>query len=499
MNINFRYSSGSLVKEKSECLVFFLSQKDKKNVNHGISLLPKPLQSTITQATDLNKNAGKYDTIQLLLSSSPSFARVLLVGLGDLHKVDLEKLRRVAGKVGKKLVELKLKKVSVFPPAFLKNSLKSDMGVALAEGISLGAYSYLEYKTDDLEKKQKEMKVTLCDVSKVTNKKALNLGMIKGNSTNYARTLGNKPPNDLTPSSMAAHATAIAKEHKMKITVLDEKKMKSLGMDMLLGVSKGSKEPAKLIIMEYTHKKSSDTIALVGKGLTFDSGGISLKPGSQMDEMKFDMCGGGAVLGAMKAVGELRPEINVIGVVPTSENLPGGNAQRPGDIVKSYAGKKVEILNTDAEGRLILGDALTYVAKKFKPDAIVDIATLTGACLIALGKYASGAITNNEELCEKVVNAGKSSGERVWPLPNFEEYAESIKGKYGDLQNIGNREAGTISAGLFLKNFVEEIPWIHIDIAGTAWGVKGIGHIPNSGATGVGVRLFIDLINNWKK
>lgn len=497
MNINFKYKNRSLEKEKSDCLVFFISQKNKRNVTTGISLLPKSLQATINRAVDLNENCGKYDTIQLLLTSSSYIPRVLLVGLGDMSKVDQEKLRRTAGKIGQKLVEVKLKKIAILAPAFLKKILKTEMGTALTEGISLGMYSFLGYKTEEIEDQQKEIVVAICDPSKVTNRKAISLGEVKAEATNYARTLGNTPPNDLTPTSMAKHAKLMAKKYKMKIKILDEKEMKTLGMDMFLGVSKGSREPAKLIILEYFHKKSSDTIALVGKGITFDSGGISLKPGLNMDQMKFDMCGAAAVLGAMQAVGELRPKMNVIGVVPASENLPGGEAQRPGDIVNSYAGKKVEILNTDAEGRLILGDALTYVAKKYKPDAIVDLATLTGACVIALGKYASGAITNNDELCEKVVRAGKSSGDRVWPLPNFEEYEESLKGKYADLQNIGDREGGAITAGLFLKNFVEEIPWIHIDIAGTAWDVKGIGYNPGSGATGVGVRLLIDLINNW--
>ena len=274
--------------------------------------------------------------------------------------------------------------------------------------------------------------------------------------------------------------------------------MKKLGMGMLLGVSRGSIEPAKLVVMEYRHHKAKQKVAFVGKGVTFDSGGISLKPGKNMDEMKFDMCGAAAVLGAMKVIGQVNPKLNIVAVIPTTENLPDGNAQRPGDIVTAHNGKRVEILNTDAEGRLILGDALSYVVKEFKPDAIVDLATLTGACITALGHLTTAAITNNDKLMEQVLNAGIKSGDRVWQLPSFPEYGESIKGKYADLQNIGVGDSGTIIGGLFLEHFINGTPWVHLDIAGTSWNVKHISYHPNSGATGVGVRLIVDLVQNWK-
>jgi leucyl aminopeptidase len=216
-----------------------------------------------------------------------------------------------------------------------------------------------------------------------------------------------------------------------------------------------------------------------------------------MDEMKFDMCGAAAVVGAMDAIGALKPKVNVIGVIPTCENLPVGEALKPGDILRAYSGTHVEILNTDAEGRLILADALAFAVKTYKPDGIVDLATLTGACVIALGHYATGAISNDEKFQAQVVASGKSSGDTVWPLPNFADYEELIKGKYADLQNVGPREGGAITAGLFLKHFVGATPWVHLDIAGTAWGVKNVGHVPNEGATGVGVGLLIDLACQW--
>ncbi len=497
MKITLTHKAQAIDKAKTDCLVVFLPKEKDKDSRSGLEQLPKAAQRTIDQVLKLNDFSGKTGQMELLFSNAPGIPRLLLVGLGAKSQVTLETLRRAGGKIGKKLNEMKVAKLAIAPPTFLKKSLKAPIGTALAEGIVLGAYQFKTYKTKKTDNAPKAVTITFYDPKKIIGQKAIESGQLRGESANFARTLGNTPANDLTPTMMAQHAQEIAKEHNLTLTVLEEDEMEKLGMGMLLGVSRGSREPAKFIILEYKHKQAEETVAFIGKGITFDSGGLSLKPGKGMEEMKFDMCGAAAVLGAMKAVGTLRPKLNVIGVVPSSENLPDGLAQRPGDIVKSYAGKRVEILNTDAEGRLILGDALTYIAQKFKPDAMIDLATLTGACVIALGDYASGAISNDEALCEKVVTAGKSSGDRVWELPNFPEYEDALKGKYGDLQNIGGPAGGVITAGLFLKNFVEEVPWVHLDIAGTAWDVKGIDYIPNSGATGVGVRLLIDLVNNW--
>ncbi|MBF0277844.1 MAG: leucyl aminopeptidase [SAR324 cluster bacterium] len=497
MEITLNHKAQAIANGKTECLVVFLPSEKDKQSRRGLEQLPKAAGHIVDQVLKLNDFSGKSGQMELVFSEAPGIPRILLIGLGTKSDVDLEGLRRAGGKIGKKLHEMKISKLAISPPDFLKRSIKSERGTALIEGIVLGAYQFKTYKSKKSDQGSESVSITCYDPKKLTGLKAMQLGKLRGDSANFARTLGNTPASDLTPKKLSEHAKDIAKEHNMSVKVLEEEEMAKLGMEMLLGVSKGSREPAKLIIMEYSHKKAEKTVAFVGKGITFDSGGISLKPGKGMDEMKFDMCGAAAVLGAMKAIGTLRPKLNVIGVIPSSENLPDGQAQRPGDIVKSYAGKRVEILNTDAEGRLILGDALTYIAKKFKPDAMIDLATLTGACVVALGNYASGAITNNEALCDRVVAAGKSSGDRIWPLPNFPEYEESLKGKYGDLQNIGGPSAGAITAGLFLKNFVEDVPWVHLDIAGTAWDVKGIDYFSNSGATGVGVRLLIDLVNQW--
>jgi leucyl aminopeptidase len=297
----------------------------------------------------------------------------------------------------------------------------------------------------------------------------------------------------MTPTLLAQQARALARRRGLKCTVLGRSQLERLGMGMLLGVAKGSSEEPRLILLEYRPKGALRTLCYVGKGITFDTGGISIKPAASMDEMKFDMCGGAAVLGALDAIAALALPVNVIGVIPACENMPGGSAVKPGDILKSYTGKHVEVLNTDAEGRLILGDALAYAVERYKPDGVVDLATLTGACVVALGHYASGAISNAATFQEQVVQAANRAGDPVWPLPGFPEYEEALRGKTADLQNIGPREGGAITAGLFLKQFVGQTPWVHLDIAGTASGVKNVGHIPNEGATGVGVAILVEL------
>ncbi len=501
MDISFAYKTQTLRKAKADCVLIFLPEATDFNpaieVSKHLEALPKTVHGYINETLKLKVFSGKSSDLQVIFPPDSPLPQVMLSGLGKPEKITSESLRRAAGKAGKRLTEMKIDKLAVLIPDFLSEDLGNTIGPAVVEGLTLGSYQFNTYKTKKSNNTPNPIDALIYDPQKQSSAKAVKASKIKADATNFARNLGNAPANDMTPCVLAEQAQAIAKTHGLDYQVLEEAEMKELGMDMLLGVSQGAEEPAKLVILQYTHPKAKETIAFVGKGVTFDSGGISLKPGKDMDEMKFDMCGAAAVLGAMQAIGALKPKVNVIGVTPATENMPSGTAQRPGDIVKSYAGKTVEILNTDAEGRLILGDALTYTAQKFQPSAIVDLATLTGACIIALGHHASGAITNNEALMSKVQAAGASSGDRVWALPSYEEYDEQLKGKYGDLQNIGGRAAGTITAGLFLKNFVEETPWVHLDIAGTAWNVKGVDHIPNQGATGVGVRLLVDLAQGW--
>jgi leucyl aminopeptidase len=284
-----------------------------------------------------------------------------------------------------------------------------------------------------------------------------------------ARTLGNLPPNVCTPAYLAEEAGRLAKQFKLGIEVLERRDMEKLGMGALLAVTAGSQQPPKLIVLRYSGgAKAKKPVVLVGKGITFDTGGISLKPSGEMDEMKFDMSGAGSVLGALRALAGMRAPVNVIGVIPTCENMPGGKATRPGDIVKTLSGQTVEILNTDAEGRLILCDALTY-SERFDPDVVVNVATLTGACVIALGHVASGLFANDQRLADELVAAGADAWDRVWPMPLWEDYQEQLRSNFADFANIGGRPAGSITAACYLSRFTRKMRWAHLDVAGTAW------------------------------
>ncbi|MDX1589349.1 MAG: leucyl aminopeptidase [Oleiphilaceae bacterium] len=319
---------------------------------------------------------------------------------------------------------------------------------------------------------------------------ALSEGQAIGEGMNLARDMGNTPPNICHPSFLAEQALALSKSHKaIKTQVLDEDQMAELGMHSLLAVSAGSIQPARLIIMEYRGGDEDEAPhVLVGKGITFDTGGISLKPGPAMDEMKFDMCGAASVLGTMKAVASIKPHANIIGVIAAAENMPSDRATRPGDIVKSMSGQTIEILNTDAEGRLVLCDALTYV-ERFEPASVVDIATLTGACIIALGDKASAVMGNNDSLVQKLLRSGQHTGDRAWELPLWDEYQQQLDSNFADMQNIGGKGAGSITAGCFLSRFTRAYPWAHLDIAGTAW-LSG----KEKGATGRPVPLLMDYL-----
>jgi len=321
-------------------------------------------------------------------------------------------------------------------------------------------------------------------------KDGVHSGVAIANGIDLARTLGNRPGNRCTPSDLAQQARDLKKTFSaLKVEILEEKDMEKLGMGSLLSVARGSREPAKLIVMQYHGGKKGDKpVVLVGKGVTFDSGGISLKPGAAMDEMKFDMCGAASVFGSVSAVAELKLPINLVGIVPATENLPDGSATKPGDVVTSMSGQTIEVLNTDAEGRLILCDALTY-AKKFDPDVVIDIATLTGACVVALGHHASGLLGNDQPLADALLAAGQTACDRAWQLPLWDEYDEALSSNFADMANIGGRSAGTITAACFLGRFTGDYRWVHLDIAGVAWDTG-----KNKGATGRPVPLLMQYL-----
>ena len=432
---------------------------------------------------------GKAEETAYLPVGGGAYAGVLLVGLGKREELGAERVRRAAGRATAALRAHRIERV------VLDLSDADEVPAeAFVEGVILGQYDFDVYKKKADTPAPKITAITVA-VAAGADLNALQtrceLAALLCLSTNGARHLANTPPNDLTPTALAEFALGIARDSGCECTVLDEAQMASLGMNALLGVARGSGQPPKLIILRHHHADDAPTVAIVGKGVTFDSGGISIKPADGMHEMKYDMCGAAAVLCAMMNIVELKPAINVVCAVPTVENMTGDHAQRPGDIVKAYNGKTIEVLNTDAEGRLILADAMAFVVDKYKPQAIVNVATLTGAVVVALGHYAAGLFSNDDALSAELLAAGETTGERLWRLPLWPEYEKLIESPHADLANIGPRgEAGSITAAAFLKQFVGDTPWAHLDIAGTAWGAKNIGHLDTKHASGYGVRLL---------
>lgn len=415
--------------------------------------------------------------------------RLIVAGFGKRNKLELADYRAACRNVANALASsgcrdayLWLPEVEV-PKADIEQTSRQ-----VAEALLSAWYRFDELKSQPAADKSPK-RVTLCvsDKRKLSKaRRGMQVGQAIGNGTHAARRLADLPGNICTPRYLASEARKLQRSHKLKVNVLDEKEMKRLGMGALLSVARGSREPPRLITLEYKGGKQSDApVALVGKGLTFDAGGISIKPAANMDEMKYDMCGGTSVIGAMIAASELKLPINVVGVIPSSENLPDGNANKPGDIVSTMSGKTVEILNTDAEGRLILCDALTYTAR-YKPDVVIDIATLTGAVIVALGHHASGLMANNQKLADQLIEAGERSLDRVWQLPLWNEYQSSLDSNFADMANIGGRSAGTVTAACFLSRFTSDFKWAHLDIAGTAWNSGG----KDKGATGRVVALL---------
>ena len=450
--------------------------------------------TTVLASGDFKGAEGDSALVYSAKGTGPE--RVALVGLGKREEVNAERLRRAAGSSVKLAAKLKVARVSLqvettMPPR--------EAGQALAEGAGLAAYVFDEMKSRDGDAPTRVESFTLVssgDSEQGELEEGARVGAIMARGENLARTLGNLPGNVATPTYLADTAERIAAEHGMKVTILGPAELESEGLHALIAVAKGSDEEPRLIVLEH-RKGGSDAapLVLLGKGLTFDAGGISIKPAQGMEEMKFDMCGGAGVLGAMQAIGELDLAVNVIGIVPSSENLLSGSSMKPGDIVRSHLGKTIEIVNTDAEGRLILADALSYL-RRFNPASVVDAATLTGACVIALGHQSSAALGNDDALLERVREAGDRAGQRVWPLPMFEEYREQIKSDYADLKNSGGRAAGTITAAWFLREFVGEFPWVHLDIAGTAYGDGKLSY-QSKGSTGVPTRLFVEWVRSY--
>ena len=446
-------------------------------------------RTKVSKAISLESFKGKYR--KKVFVYGDNIKRTIVIGLGKKKDYSTLKAREIGATLANYANQFEVNNILLDGLSLQLSN--NELSQPLFEGIILGNYQFLNYKTFDL----KSNSLKKISVLGKYNKDSQRLAFSIADSVNYARDLGNHPANILTPTYLANESKRISNAKNMKSTIFDVSEFEEMGLGSFYGVARGAKEPAKMIIVEYSGgPKSQKPIALIGKGLTFDTGGISLKPGARMDEMKFDMCGSATVMGVMNAVSILQPKINIIFAIGSSENMPGSDAQRPGDIVTAYNGKTIEVLNTDAEGRLVLADVLSYVDKNYKPEFMIDFATLTGAVLVALGHRASGLMGNDENLINKIKKSSEVTDERVWELPLWSEYSRDIKGKYADIQNLGKAGAGTITAGAFLKEFVGDTPWCHLDIAGTAWGPKEPGYQPKIGATGVAVRLIYHLIEN---
>ena len=424
--------------------------------------------------------------------------RVLLTGLGKKREFDLEKWRGAASKAGQFVRNAGMKQFA-FPIKKFNGHSETELTESFVTGLLLGVYQFNEFKTLERDKiKEIEEVILLGEKEKEINLigEGLRTGEIISRAVCLARDLVNGPSNQVTPTVLAERAKKIAKDDGMEIQVLEVSHAEAMGMGAFVAVAQGSQEPGKFIVLEYNKGKGLDTIALVGKGITFDSGGISIKPSENMERMKDDMSGAAAVMATMQAASRLQLPFHLVGLMPATENLPSGKAYKPGDILRTLSGQTVEVISTDAEGRLILSDALTY-SLRYQPKAIIDLATLTGACVIALGDYVIGLFGNDEFLLRRIEEASSKTGEKAWRLPLWDDYFEYLKSDAADFRNVGTRAAGAIIGAIFLSKFVGKIPWVHLDIAGPASIEKERPYIPRGG-TGAGVRLLIQLLRDWK-
>ncbi len=484
--MNVQIKTGDVLREPSELAVLALFQD---------TTLP-PDVAGLLEPKDFRGGVG--ETLPLYPRDTLAARRLLLVGMGKRETFTSETLRCVSATAVQKARELQVAAVTIGVGDSLP--LPSDAAAqAFVEGAELGAYRYWQYRTGLTS--EQTFRVERVTVFTAASDKLARQGAADGQAiargVNFARDLVNSPGYVMTPEKLAAEALALGKRLGLRVQVLDKAQLTKQGFGGILAVGQGSANEPRFIAMEYgAAKKGTPTICLVGKGITFDSGGLSLKPADAMETMKSDMGGAGAVLGAMQVVAELKLPLHVVGLIASAENMPSSTAYRPGDVIKTLSGKTIEVLNTDAEGRIVLSDALFY-AQRYKPAAIVELSTLTGAVIIALGAHAIGMIGTNQELADKLNRAGEASGERVWQLPLWDEYRDMIKSEIADLKNVGGRAAGSITAGAFLAAFVGDYPFVHLDIAGTAWADKPAKSYNAPGATGVGVRLLTEFLRHY--
>jgi leucyl aminopeptidase len=499
-NIRVEFHPKVFEEVKSDALVLLLEKgeqaaRGKKGVDvpkyhEKITSLFRRDKTQVEAALKGSDFIGEKDQ-QLTIYSVGNHRIVLLIGIGERSQLTNERVRRAAA-VGVKSSQLS-KAVSV-TFATLDSTVEqlSDYEVvhSVVEGAMLGAYKFDKYLTLDNRKPKVELlNIALTSVSAAIGRKAARDAQLVCDAVYLARDLSNAPPNEIYPQALAETAAKVARKYGIRAKIFDERQIRNMKMGGLLAVNSGSDKPPRFITLEYRgNPKNKDWYAIVGKGITFDSGGISIKPASGMSEMKMDMAGAAAVIGTMQSIASLKIPVNVVGIAPATENLPSGSAYKPGDIITTMSGITIEVDNTDAEGRIILSDAL-YYAQRYKPKAIIDLATLTGACVVALGQHATGMFGTGEDIMAQLKEAGEKTYERVWQLPIYEEYEKQIRSDVADVKNVGGRWAGAITAALFLKKFVGNYPWVHLDIAGTAMLEEATDYAPKGGS-GIGVRLL---------
>ncbi len=490
----------------SDLVVYFATQRTEMPPSCDMAVT-----ALVENAYALKDFSGKADEELLyypLAGTKTGFTgarRILVLGLGmaDTQTPDpvfFETLRKQGGNIAKTCEKTKAGSLVVFLP-HIPGIRVDKTAEALAEGILLGDYRFSKYKQTTRKETDYSGIESIrfsCDKETAQAQKGVDNAENAAAAACTARDMANEPGNGWTPESFADYAAFLADTHGLTCTCLGKKEMEELGMGGILGVNQGSATPPCLVILEYDPGNKCDTLLLVGKGLTFDTGGISIKPAAGMEEMKYDMCGGAAVLAAMAAVAREKPDLRVVAMIPATDNMPGGSALKPGDIITHVNQVTSEVVNTDAEGRLILADALAHGIKTFTPDCVVDIATLTGAVIIGLGHHYTGMVSNSDDLAQRLEAAGQDAGEPVWRLPLNEDYTKQIESKVADIKNTGGKAGGTITAAAYLSKFVGDTPWAHLDIAGTAWDFTKKPYIPK-GPSGTGVRTFIHLIRSWKK
>ncbi len=488
--------AGDITRTKADAIIVNLFEGTKK-LDGDIASIDKALDGAISRLIRQGEIKGKLKELTLVhsLGKLPS-GRVVVAGLGKKKELSPDRIRQAVAVTCRLLRQKNVEVIATTPQgAGVAGITLGDSARAITEGAVLGLYSFRQHITKEPEHGEiKRLSIVSAGKTELPLlEQGCRQGLILAEAANLARDMVNEPANYETPSHMAETAARTAQSHGLELSVLEREQMQKLGMGALLGVAQGSQQPPKFIILNYRGGDSSELdLVLVGKGITFDSGGISIKPSEGMGEMKGDMAGGAAVIAAMGAIAQLKPKINVTALIPAAENLLSGNALKPGDVLTAMNGKTIEIISTDAEGRLTLADALSY-AKKLGAKRIVDVATLTGACRVALGDICTGAFANNQALVDKVIASGTEAGERIWQMPMYDEYKEQNKSDIADIKNAGGRYGGAITAAQFLAEFTGDTPWVHLDIAGTNLTDKEQGYLVK-GATGVPVRTLVNLV-----